>query len=87
MALETRSVLKQGRPCAGELDAHAMVNITLNDYTNLGKVAGLESGLRAPWGGTHIGPLDCCRYAAATLHDATIVMTYMRHVYCSLRRG
>ena len=73
-------MLKQTRPCAGELDTRAMVYITLNDYANLGKTAGLESGLKTLWGGTHIGPLDCCGHAAATLRDATRVMTYMRHV-------
>ena len=78
-------MLKQARPCAGELDTRAMVYITLNDYANLGKTAGLESGLRRSWGGTHIGPLDCCCHAAATLRDATRVMTCMRHVYRSLR--
>ena len=78
-------MLRSARSCAGELHAHAMVNITLNDYANLGKTAGLESGLRMSWGGTHIGPLDCCCHAAATLHDATVVMTCMRRVYRSLR--
>ena len=36
------SLLKQTRPCAGELDTRAMVYITLNDYANLGKTAGMR---------------------------------------------
>ena len=70
-------MLKQTRPCAGELDTRAMVYITLNDYANLGKTGGLESGLKTLWGGTHIGPLDGFRHTNATMRDVTRVMTHM----------
>ena len=50
------------------------------DYCNLGKTAGLESGLKTLWGGTHISLLDGCCHAAATMCDATIVVTHVRYV-------
>ena len=64
----------------GRMRPQARCCITISDYYNLGKIAGLESGLRTLWGGTHIGPLDGCCHAAANMCDATIVLTHVRHV-------
>ena len=51
-ARPTRALSKSARPCAGVRDTHARVYITMTDYENLGKTAGLESGLKTLWDGT-----------------------------------
>ena len=72
-------LLKSAR-CARACETTSAMLYMINDYANLGKTAGLESGLKTLWGGTHIGPLDGCGHADATLRDATRVVMHMRHV-------
>ena len=75
-----RAHVEASSPLRGRARPRAIVYITFTDYAKLGKNSRSESGLRTLWGGTHIwhiGPLDCCGHAAATLRDATRVMAHM----------